>query len=55
MGSLWGRYGDVRPLGGMWAVIGPFGGIKGDGREVIGGIWGCCGGTEPLWGQWGGY
>ena len=43
MGSLWGRYGDVRSLGRMWgchrAIWGHKGGRKGGYRGDMGTLW----------------
>ena len=43
MGLLWGHYGDIRSLGGMWGCHRAIWGIKGDNRGDFWGIWGCCG------------
>ena len=42
---LWGRYGDVRPLEGMWGCHRDIGGHKGGDEGDIWGICGCCGVT----------
>lgn len=58
MGLLWGRYGDIRSLGGTQgchgAIVGALRGIPGGDGGSLGSLWGRRAVTGPLWGHYGG-